>query len=45
MQAPLGILAHGGFMSRAEGVPVEALYLRARARRQRLVLCGEWRPA
>ena len=33
-------LAHRGFQSRARGVPIEALYLHARARRLRLVLCG-----
>ena len=32
--------AHGGFLSRAEGVPVESLYVHARRRGLRLVLCG-----
>lgn len=32
--------AHRGFLSRAAGIPVEALYVHARTRGQRLCLCG-----
>ena len=36
-----GILAHRGFMARARGIPVEALYAHAIRQGRRLVLCGE----
>lgn len=32
--------AHGGFLSRAEGIPAEALLLHALRKGMRLVLCG-----
>ena len=33
-------LAHRGFLARARGVPVEALYAHATRQGRRLVLCG-----
>lgn len=32
--------AHRGFVTRARGIPIDALYQEARARGKRLVLCG-----
>lgn len=37
LQAPS---VHGGFLNRADGIPVESLYLHARRAGLRLVLCG-----
>lgn len=41
LRALLALQAHRGFLSRSEGVPVEALFLHALRQGQRLVLCGE----
>lgn len=35
--------AHGGYLARAEGVPVQQLYALARLQGKRLVLAGAWR--
>ena len=35
-----GAAAHGGFLSRAEGIPAESLLLHALRNNTRLVLCG-----
>jgi len=34
-------LAHRGFLARARGIPVEALYAHAARQGRRLVLCGK----